>query len=31
MPPSPVTRSMADVETFFEVEDKLPVVKTKGQ
>jgi ATP-dependent DNA helicase DinG len=30
MPPSPVTRSMADVETFFKAEDKLKAMRTKG-
>jgi ATP-dependent DNA helicase DinG len=29
MPPSPVTRSMADVETFFKAEDKLKAMRTK--
>jgi len=30
MPPSPVCRSMADVETFFKDEDKLKDTRTKG-
>jgi ATP-dependent DNA helicase DinG len=30
MPPSPVCRSMAEVETFFKDEDKLKATRTKG-